>query len=312
MNEYLIEEVALLYYENDMSQQDIAKYLNLSKMNVSRLLQKAKETKVVHTLVKLPYTQHEVLQQEIKDIYGLEDVIVASDSGLKNSDSIREFLGKIAAFTMILTEPADSVIGMGVGETVGNFVKSIIPITTEGLHVVQLMGGLPTVSPGNPFSIVQESCSRLSAQGTYLTYYAIVEEKGLRDKIFENDILKNGLFDLWKSCSVSYFGIGSISTSTFFVDSLNESADLDKIKAQGTIGDILGHCFDIDGNFLETHIEDRLVSIPIEQLRSIEKRIAIAGGVEKVPAIVGALRTGIVTHLIIDEKTAQEVVKYRP
>ena len=176
--------------------------------------------------------------------------------------------------------------------------------------MVQLMGGLPTVSPGNPFSIVQESCSKLSAQGTYLTYYAIVEEKELCEKIFQNDIMNNGLYDLWNRCSISYFGIGSISTSTFFVDSLKESEDLVKIKAQGTMGDILGHCFDIDGNFLETHIEDRLVSIPINLLRSIDKRVAIAGGIEKAPAIVGALRTGIVTNLIIDEKTAQEVLKY--
>ena len=127
MNEFLLEEVALLYFENDMSQQDIAKYLNLSKMNVSRLLQKAKDKKIVHTIVKLPFKQNETLQQMLKKSFNLDDAIVASPNGNENSSSIRDFLGKIAAFYMIQTELKNAVIGMGVGETVGNLIKNIMP-----------------------------------------------------------------------------------------------------------------------------------------------------------------------------------------
>ncbi|MCK5682707.1 hypothetical protein KAJ27_01240, partial [bacterium] len=197
--------------------------------------------------------------------------------------------------------------GMGVGGTIGEIAQNIRTIQTKDVHIVQLMGGLPAVSNRNPFSIIQETCRKLSAEGTYLTSYAVVEDSEIRDKIFQNDIATNGIGEQWSKCNEAYFGIGSIDTGTFFAESLRNTQDLDIIRQQGAIGDILGHCFDAEGRFISTIIEDKLVSIPIDMLKKVKKRVAITGGLDKTLAIRGALLSGLVTHIIIDEITAEKV-----
>lgn len=308
LNDYMLEQVALLYYQNDMSQQEVAEYLNISKMNVSRMLQKAKDTKIVHTTVKLPFKEQEALARKLERLFDLEQATVVRPPTGKQAMPIRDFLGGVTAFYLMLEVPKDTVYGMGVGETVGKVVENIMPIKTQNVHVVQLMGGLATVSRGNPFSIIQETCSKLSSNGTYLTSYAIVDDAQSCERILSNDIHTNGVYDLWAACDEAYFGIGCRETGTFFAESLRNTADLESINEQGTIGDILGHCFNADGTFLKTVIEDRLVSIPVEMLRNVKKRVAISGGVEKAPAILGALRSGMITHLVTDEDTAEQII----
>lgn len=308
MNDYTLEQVSLLYYQNGMSQQEIARYLNISKMNISRMLQKARDTDIVQISVKLPFAEDAGTARKLEKLFGLEQAVVAKIPSRGKSFSLRGYLGGIAAFYMMLETPGNTVYGMGIGETIGQVVENLLPLTTENVHVVQLMGGLSTVSQGNPFSIIQETCRKFSSQGTYLTSYAVLESKQACQDVMNHDIRTTGVYDLWKKCNEAYFGIGSINTGTFFAESLKNSSEWEGIIAQGTVGDILGHCYDQEGNFLQTAIEERLVSIPVDMLRNIKKRVAISGGVEKAPAVLGALRSGIVTHLIIDEETAGSIV----
>lgn len=87
------------------------------------------------------------------------------------------------------------------------------------------------------------------------------------------------------------------------------SADeLQKIKQLGAIGDILGHCFDKSGNFLDTDLEKRLVGIPMHMLRNIPERIAVAGGQSKAQAVQGLLRSGLITVLVTDEVAAKKLL----
>ena len=83
--------------------------------------------------------------------------------------------------------------------------------------------------------------------------------------------------------------------------------ELKEIKKLGAVGDILGHCFDKDGNFVDTDLEKRLVSIPVDMLKNIPERVAVAGGEYKTQAIQGLLRSGLVTGLVTDEATARKI-----
>ena len=126
-------------------------------------------------------------------------------------------------------------------------------------------------------TIVQETCRRLHAKGTYLTSNALVENaEYCRHLMFET---------------------------------LVGPEELENVKRQGAVGDILGHCFDKAGKFVQTELEDRLVSIPVSSLMQIEERYGVAGGVHKVGAIRGALNSGLIKTPITDEKTASQLVE---
>ena len=66
--------------------------------------------------------------------------------------------------------------------------------------------------------------------------------------------------------------------------------------------------FDINGNIALKELDDRVVGFGLEELREKEWTIAIAVGVNKVDAIIGALRAGFMNVLYTDEKTAREIL----
>ena len=65
--------------------------------------------------------------------------------------------------------------------------------------------------------------------------------------------------------------------------------------------------FDRQGSII-TCESDLVIRIPLPQLRNAKRVIAIATGLNKVDSIIGALKTGLITHLITDERTAREVI----
>ncbi len=303
----MLEQVSYLYYYRNMSQQEIARYLHLSKMNVSRLLQKAKDAGIVHTTITLPFEIDKRLASNLEKKYGLQQATVVKTDGSMTSNELNEFLGKVAAFYFTTSFPNNKTYGMGVGETIGKLVAHIPPIYTEKVHVIQLMGGVSAVSVGNPFSIIQSMCEKLGAEGNYLSSYALVKDETLRNNTFVN-LEENGFLDLWGNCDEVYLGIGSIKSENYFLDTLIHDEGAKAAKDSEIAGDLLGHCFNINGKFLQTAIENKLVSIPIDLLASIKKRVAIAGGKEKIEAIAGALKTGLITHLLTDDKTASSIL----
>ena len=55
MDEYQLAQISIMHYHNGMSQQEIAKSLGMSKMTVSRMLQKARDSEIVKISVALPF-----------------------------------------------------------------------------------------------------------------------------------------------------------------------------------------------------------------------------------------------------------------
>ncbi|NOK59919.1 MAG: sugar-binding transcriptional regulator [Chloroflexi bacterium AL-W] len=58
--------------------------------------------------------------------------------------------------------------------------------------------------------------------------------------------------------------------------------------------------YDINGRLLDTDLNKRVIGIGLETLRSIETVVAVAGGQEKVKAILGAIRGKYIDILITD------------
>jgi len=303
--EFQISQVAFLYYKKNMTQQEIANKFNLSKMMISRMLQKAKKLKIVQVIIPLPFELNGELRKEIKQEYNLKEVIVVKQPTYKIND-ISKLLAKVWAFYMGILPLDNCVLGMGVGRTIGQVVRSLVPMRTKNLHVVQLMGGLSNVNEQNPFTIIQETCRKLGAQGTYLSSLALVENEEMRDLIY-NSSMGYQIMEMWRRCQKAIFGVGAIYKGTFLSPKLVTPHELQKIKRLGAVGDILGHCFDENGNFINSDLETRLVSIPISMLRNIPERIAIAGGEDKAITMRGALRSGLITTFVTDELTAKKL-----
>lgn len=81
-------------------------------------------------------------------------------------------------------------------------------------------------------------------------------------------------------------------------------ADFARLSRSGAVGEICGRYFDEQGNECATLSRDRVVSIELNELRRIPDVVAVVTGVDRVSALLAAIRGGLIKSLIIDKAGA--------
>ncbi|MGH3434487.1 MAG: sugar-binding domain-containing protein, partial [Thermocrispum sp.] len=80
------------------------------------------------------------------------------------------------------------------------------------------------------------------------------------------------------------------------------------MRAHGAAGEVCLHFIDADGKPLEAEVEEPVIGVTLQQLRSARRRWAVAGGARKHEAIRAALRGGWIDTLVTDAGTAEHLV----
>jgi DNA-binding transcriptional regulator LsrR (DeoR family) len=298
--------VAVLHHQKGLPQNEIARRLTLSNMKVSRLVQRARETGIVKTEVRLPFSSNDALAERLAAEYQLGGVLVVGAAHAGEPAS--ELIGRAWAFTFSASGAQDAILGLGLGETVGHGMRELPVMAGAAQHVVQVIGGLPGAGTGNPFSIIQEACRKLGASGTFLSSNALAGSREARDQFLASPAGMQ-CARMWEACTEVWFGVGSLARGGFLSPELVSSGEVAELERLGVLGDVLGHCFNSEGELLQTDLADRLVSIPRHTLRRVPRRIALAGGPGKESALRAALRTGLITELVTDELTAMRLLE---
>ena len=87
--------------------------------------------------------------------------------------------------------------------------------------------------------------------------------------------------------------------------------ELMQLRDQG-LGDINLRYFDGQGRAIASDLDQRTISLTIEEIRQIDRVIVIAGGRSKFKAIAAALQGGLPGVLITDSTTARRLLKMPP
>jgi DNA-binding transcriptional regulator LsrR (DeoR family) len=105
-------------------------------------------------------------------------------------------------------------------------------------------------------------------------------------------------------------GIGAVEPSELLAESGNifSADELDMLAEKGAVGDILLRFFDTNGNPVDTFLNNRVMSMSLEQLSLVDKAIGVAGGMRKYEAIRGALVGKWINILITDQFTAEHLL----
>lgn len=308
----LIARVARMYYEWDMRQLEIAKQLDLSQATVSRLLNRSKEEGIIRISVNLPNGVYTELEETLVKKFGLRDAIVV-DSLEDNEKMIQRDLGAATAYYLESAIRLNEVIGISSwSATLLALVDSLHPLPRKsGVKVVQILGGV-----GNP--AVETHATRLTSRmaqlvngdAVYLPITGILSTEAARDILIADEVAQQAI-RLFDHVTTALVGIGAIDPSPLLAQSGNIFApqELDLLRQEKAVGDILLRFFDQNGNLVETGLEKRVISMSLEQLSKVNRAIGVAGGSRKYAAILGALRGHWINILITDHFTANQLAK---
>lgn len=299
--------VAWLYYADQLTQNEIADVLKVSRATIVKLLQEARERGVVSIRINTDAATRTRLSRALAERYGLDaaTVIPALEGG-----QLVHRLGDAGARVLADQLASGDVIGVAWGRTVLAAARAImLPEGLERLTVVQVSGS----SAGSSAEFSPELCSsvlanRLAARCVNLLAPAVVSTSELRDRLLaEPSLIKQ--FGLIRSASKILFGVGDIGAgSTVREAELASKEIIDDYVAHGAVAAILGRFIDAEGRAVAGELDSRVIGITVDDLKTFRMRICVAGGPAKIAAIRGTLRGGYVTHLVTDVKTAEALL----
>ncbi|MFD1420682.1 sugar-binding transcriptional regulator [Lactiplantibacillus songbeiensis] len=300
---------AILYYEQNMTQEQVAKSIGVSRPVVSKLLQRARDNHLVEFFVKDPDKQNCELELEIQKKYNLNSVKVVSTRFNRTSSSVLSQAGFLTAQYLRSIINNVSSIGIGWGNAISYFVAESEYITAGKLTVVPLVGGLGLLNLDiHANHLVAELASKLDAR--YSTFYApvIADSEESAGELRKSSLVSSAL-DAAKNVDVAFIGVGNdVETSTWRkLDYITES-ETQELTDAGAIGDVVADFFDDKGCTVHTDFSNRLIGITIDDLKDIKNVVVTAVGEKKAKGIKVLLENHVINTLIIDRDIAEKVV----
>ena len=305
----LLAQVASLYYEDDLTQAEVARRIGTSRSTISRLLHEARDAGVVEIIIHYPWKTSPEVERDLSTRFHLRQARVLVGQGRPYEEILRG-LGVLAAryIESILAE--GTILGISWGTAVYSTVRALQPDRRLPITVVQMIGAVGT---GDPL-IDGPNLARLLANvygGEYRCLHAplIVEETHVREMLLQEPRIRETL-SLARRADVALVGIGSLvpEVSSLLRAGYLDREALDQLRAQGAVGDVCARHYDAQGHVLDIELNQRIVGVELEAMHSIKQVIGVAGGEAKAEAILGTLRAGHVNVLVTDDAAARKVL----
>lgn len=303
--------IAHMYYEQELSQNEIAKRMSISRPTVSRLLQFAKQTGLVRIQIMDPLASAEDLQAQLQTKYQISKVLVAPVP-MANSSVVLETVGQTAANYLDNLVTDHDIVGIGWGKTI-HAIATHLNVNEElsDVQVVQLKG---SVSYSKYHTYAYESINAFAnafhSIPQYLPLPVIFDQK-LTKNLAEKERHIQQLIELGKKANIAVFTVGTVRDSAL-VFQLNYFTDAEmKFLQQHAVGDVFSRFIDARGQIVSTEINQRTIGIELDELKKKEHSILVASGTAKVSAIDAALTGHYANELITDQQTAQQLLDYQ-
>ena len=311
-------EVCHLFFDDQCSKKEIGERLSISRFRVARLIEQA----LASGQVRIEYRDRDLIDRDLSrrlaQTYNLRLCMAVNAAGRSDED-VRGSVGSAAASVVSeLVHPGD-VVGLGWGRSLSAVVECLPQSAHSEVDVVQLAGGSARTAFGlDPTELARRFALRLGGRLHVIHAPAFVQSKEVRDALLcEQDI--SGALALFDRLSLAVLGVGAlvgqgaqIPASSLSISGVLPRQELEQVLAAGALGELMLHPFDAEGRFIADPTSDRRVAVSIDQLRRTSRVVAVASGVDKAPAIQGALRSGVVTMLITDDAAARWLVDNAP
>ncbi|WP_332633516.1 sugar-binding transcriptional regulator [Halalkalibacter flavus] len=306
----LLVKVAQMYYEADMTQNEIAKELGIYRTTIGRMLKKARKEGIVQ--IHIDSTSYETFELETKlqQAFQLKDVIVVPSN---NEDTEEKRLANLGLATLDLLNRIikdDDTIGFAWGRTMGSMIDQPVEYKERRADFVPLVGGPGTLdSKYHVNTIVYNVAKTFGGSSHFIDAAAVVEKKETKKDIVNSNYFRKILY-MWNNISIAVVGIGApLASSNMIWTGFYGDTEIEELNNLNVVGDICSRFYDINGQVIESEVAERTVAIELDRLAELEYSIGVAESENKIPSILGALRGKYINVLITNESTAEQLLK---
>ena len=300
-------KIAKLYYEDDLTQGEIAKKLGYSRVKIHRILRSAKEAGIVQVNINTLDSEIIDLENRLIHQFGLRDCIIVDD--YPPGDDLYQALAKAAGAWLKNRIQPGLRVGLGLGRTL-SYLPQVFGIEKAvPLIFTEVAGAVSDHSWGVESNNIASHMAKIFHAKAELFYApTLVSTSALKNQLIKERSVKRSL-ERARNCDIVLQSVGPVDeTAILFLQGYINRSELDELRSAGAVGDALGCFYDRSGKIIPSPIDDLMIGLHLSELADIPWSVLIAGGPEKIQPIGAALAGGYFNVLITNLKSAQELV----
>jgi DNA-binding transcriptional regulator LsrR (DeoR family) len=308
----LAYEAALMYYMDDQKMESIAKRMNMSRSTVSRLIAIAREEGLVRISLRPPEEPIDTTASRLRAIYGINVIVVpvpTATAEVRRLERVATVAGRLISEAV----SDNAVIGIAWGTTLSAVSERLVPRPLTGVKVVQLNGAANPATSGILYvgELLGNFGRAFQAEVINFPVPAFFDYADTREALWRERSISS-VRELGRNADIAIFGVGAFATPVashvYSRDYLSDD-EVAQLQSDGVVGDICTVFIRSDGSYADIELNSRATGPTPDELRKIPQRICVVAGSAKAQALLGALRTGAVTDLIVDDECAQIVLQ---
>lgn len=309
----LLSQISRLYYLDNLTQQQIAGKLSLSRQKVQRFLKRAREEGVVRISIQPVTGVFPELERKLEKKYGLREAVVTEVFSYE--DQVRSSLevGAAAAEYLVrIISPGDRIViswGGGLKGVVSALAGMEAPAKT--ITVVQGLGGFG--DPNNEVhgaDLTRRLARYLGGKAVLLPSPGVAGSKEAKEKLLLDPYIAAALRE-GRGADVAVMAIGAPRRNSILVQEgkITSWGELQGLISRGAAGDINLRFFNEQGTAVKSDFDDRVIGLTLEEIKKIDCVIGIGGGAAKEAAIRGALKGNLIDVLVTDRISAEKLAE---
>ncbi|MHB8063871.1 MAG: sugar-binding transcriptional regulator [Ruminiclostridium sp.] len=307
----LMVDVSKMYYYYGMSQKNIATELGISRGYVCQLMEQARKVGIIEVKINELTVEETELESHVRHLFGLEKVkIVPTPHYVDPKLLAEEVVNESCKYLDSIIE-SNMTIAFSWGWTIFQISSNMVKHTDiKNVTSIPLCGGTSNLKKKIYVSEISTNIAE-AYNGTplFIPLPAVLQNALIKEAIY-GDANMNEILNKSKSADIALFTVGSFGEQNIlFRGGYIDNQSMKRLIKQNAVGDLCAHFINEYGEICDKALDDRTISIDLEQFKNIKKKICIATGTQKVKALLGVLRKKYVDVLITDEATIQNVIK---
>jgi DNA-binding transcriptional regulator LsrR (DeoR family) len=242
------------------------------------------------------------LSAELADHFQLQECVVvrAGDTDEEN----RRLLARAAAANITSQVREGDVLGFSWGRTlvaIGAQLEELPPST-----IVQLTGTVGNDFAQSPVEVIRRIAGRSNVETMAIFSPLFAASEGAARSLRSDPAIRQAMA-LYTDLALGVLSIGSWDPPISQLFAILGEEDHDELAREGAKAEMAGIFLREDGSLIKAALTKRRISVSVPELLATPHVLAVAGSAEKVGAIAAVARSGLVTSLVTDDKTAAEL-----
>lgn len=302
----MLGRIAALHYIHGLTHQSIADLLGLSRVQVTRLLAKAREEGIVEIKIHSEEAVFPDTQLALERKFNLAQAWVGPS--FPDPERTLDSVGAVGAnFLVSILKPGD-IVAVGLSLTLEHIVPHLRGYQIDATFVPALGSRPSSQISVSPHEVASSLAEMVGGRTRHLPAPFLMASEESAEIIRKEPDVQQTL-EMARKADLGLYGLGGTKPGTGpLVDALGITGELEKLLKGGAVGDMSGIYFDKNGKYVSSSADKRVIGLTLEDILKMPKRAIVASGRKKVEAIAAAARSGLITHLITDLDTAEALL----